>query len=301
MLFGNHRSVLTALGCNIVVDRSGFVIAVQSAVPPTIAAPASSGPGQMIVDAGGVRLTVFTYRPGGCRVRGTLIVFHGLNRNADAYRDDVRPLADRLCLFVAAPLFDERRFPTWRYQRGGVVNRSAVQPERSWTVGLVKPLVRAVQDQAGTAGLPFYLIGHSAGAQFLGRVAAYTQSEAARILIANPSTYVLPSTAEEAPYGFGRLKGADALLRAYLARPITLLLGDEDTGSKNLAENDAAMQQGGTRLERGRRTFAAAQATARAHAWAFGWHLVEVPGVGHNARSMLGGDKAVAALAGDPS
>lgn len=273
------------------------MIAVQSAVPPVIAAPAPSGPGQMIVDASGVKLTVFTYRPGGCRVQGTLIVFHGLNRNADAYRDDVRPLADRLCLFVAAPLFDELRFPTWRYQRGGVVDHDAMQPERNWTVGLVAPLVREVQNQAGTRGLPYYLAGHSAGAQFLSRVAAYTQSGATRIVIANPSTYVLPSTAEDAPYGFGRLKNGDVLLRAYLGRPITLLLGEEDTGSKNLADNDAAMQQGGTRLERGRRTFAAGQAAARDHGWAFGWRLVEVPGVGHSARSMLGGDDAAAALA----
>ena len=252
----------------------------------------------MTVDAGGVTLTVFTYRPGGCRVRGTLIVFHGLNRNADAYRNDVRPLADRLCLFVAAPLFDDRRFPTWRYQRGGVVDNSTVQPERSWTIGLVAPLVRGVQDQAGTAGLPYYLAGHSAGAQFLSRVAAYTQTEAARIVIANPSTYVLPSTAEDAPYGFGRLKNGGALLRAYLSQPMTLLLGEEDTGSKNLADNDAAMQQGGTRLERGRRTFAAAQTAAHDHGWAFGWRLVEVPGVGHSARSMLGGNEAAAVLAG---
>ena len=254
----------------------------------------------MSVGTGRTRLTVFTYRPTGCQVRGTLIVFHGLNRDADSYRDDAEPLANRLCLFVAAPLFDERRFPTWRYQRGGVVDRGTVQPERSWTTALVAPLVRAVQDRAGTAGLPFYLIGHSAGAQFLGRVAAYSQSGAARIVIANPSTYVLPSTTDDAPYGFGRLGDGDALLREYLARPVTLLLGEEDTGSKNLADNDAAMQQGGTRLERGRRTFAAAQATARAHGWAFGWRLVEVPGVGHDARSMLGSDQAIAALEGEP-
>lgn len=89
------------------------------------------------------------------------------------------------------------------------------------------------------------------------------------------------------------------LLRAYLGRPITLLLGDEDTGSKNLADNDAAMQQGGARLERGRKTFAAAQAAARAHGWAFGWRLVEVPGVGHSACSMLGRDEATTVLSGD--
>ena len=125
------------------------------------------------------------------------------------------------------------------------------------------------------------------------------QTGAARIVIANPSTYVLPSTAEDAPYGFGRLKNGYVLLRAYLGRPITLLLGDEDTGSKNLADNDAAMQQGGARLERGRKTYAAAQAAARAHGWAFGWRLVEVPGVGHSARSMLGGDEATTVLSGD--
>ncbi len=277
------------------------MISVQSAAAQVNASPAPSGPGRTSVGAGGSTLTVFTYRPDGCRIRGTLIVFHGLNRNADAYRDDAKPLADRLCLFVAAPLFDERRFPTWRYQRGGVVDHGAVQSERSWTVELVTPLIRAVQDQAGTTMLPYYLAGHSAGAQFLSRVAAYTQSGATRIVIANPSTYVLPSTTDDVPYGFGRLKNGDQLLRSYLAQPVTLLLGDDDTGSKNLAENEAAMQQGGTRLERGRRTFAAARAVARDHGWAFGWRLIEVPGIGHNARSMLGGDEAATAIAAKPS
>ena len=277
------------------------MIAIQSAAAQVIASPAPSGPGQMSVGAGGSTLTVFTYRPDGCRIRGTLIVFHGLNRNADAYRDDAKPLADRLCLFVAAPLFDDHRFPTWRYQRGGIVDHGALQPERSWTVELVMPLIRAVQDQANTMGLPYYLAGHSAGAQLLSRVAAYTQSGATRIVIANPSTYVLPSTTDDAPYGFRGLKEGEQLLRAYLAQPVTLLLGEEDTGSKNLAENEAAMQQGGTRLERGRRTFAAAQAVARDHGWAFGWRLVEVPRIGHSASSMLGGDEAATAIAGKPS
>lgn len=276
------------------------MIAVQADPTPAIVSAAPSGSGTMSVSADGVRLTVFTYRPRNCQTRGTLIVLHGLNRNADAYRDDAKPLANRLCLLVAAPLFDERRFPTWRYQRGGVVDHGVVQPEQSWTVTLVAPLISAIQDRAGTASLPYYLAGHSAGAQFLGRVAAYTQSGATRILIANPSTYVMPAVTEAAPYGFGRLKNGEALLRAYLARPITLLLGEEDTGSKNLVENEEAMQQGGTRLERGRHAFAAAQAAALAHGWPFGWHLVEVPGVGHNARSMLGGEEAVLALAGGP-
>lgn len=50
-------------------------------------------------------------------------------------------------------------------------------------------------------------------------------------MIANPSTWVLPSLSEGAPYGFGGL-GTNAeerdALRDYLALPITVYLGSED-------------------------------------------------------------------------
>jgi poly(3-hydroxybutyrate) depolymerase len=73
--------------------------------------------GQQIADLHGVPLQIFTYRPSGCLLSGALLVFHGFERNAEAYRDDAIPLARRFCMLVVAPLFDEARFPTWRYQR----------------------------------------------------------------------------------------------------------------------------------------------------------------------------------------
>src|SRR5215831_18242551 len=82
------------------------------------AAPARAEPiatGQRTVEADGTRLTVFTHRPSGCPDPSLLLVFHGAARDADRYRDFARPLADRHCLLVVAPLFDQHRFPSWRY------------------------------------------------------------------------------------------------------------------------------------------------------------------------------------------
>jgi len=151
----------------------------------------------------GVSLEVFTYRPSGCAVSGALLVFHGLARNAAAYRDDAIPLGRRFCMLVVAPLFDEIRFPTWRYQHGGIVHDGAVQPADSWTVNLVPRLVSWVRRQESRADLPYTLIGHSAGAQFLSRVAAFAKDEATHTVIANPSTWVRPTLDVAAPYGFG--------------------------------------------------------------------------------------------------
>lgn len=262
----------------------------QAAV--ALAAVPATGSSERTVGVGRDAIRVFTYRPTACRIAGLLVVFHGLDRNAAGYRDHAKPLGDQLCLVVAAPLFDERRFPTWRYQRGGVADRGSIQPRSGWTVALVAPLVATLRRDEGTNALPYYLIGHSAGAQFLSRVAAYASNDAARIVIANPSTYVLPSLDIAAPYGFGRLPDSERLLRAYLACPVTLLLGEEDVGEKNLAESDEAVRQGPTRIERGRRTFAAARALAMAKGWTFGWKLLEVPGVGHSARSMFSSEQA---------
>ncbi len=258
-----------------------------------------AGTGQETADLDGVRLQVFTYRPAGCAVSSILFVFHGLERNAAGYRDDAIPLGQRFCMLVVAPLFDETRFPTWRYQRGGIVHDGAVQPAASWTVNLVPRLVSWVRHQEGRADLPYALIGHSGGAQFLSRVVAFAQDEATQTVIANPSTWVRPSLDVAAPYGFGGVYGpaeGEAALRRYLVARVTVLLGQEDVGAKNLATSEEAEEQGGTRLQRGQTVFREAELTARQHGWAFNWHLAIVPGIGHNARRMFTSDQAFDAL-----
>lgn len=259
------------------------------------AAKIDIGPGEQTASLG-VPLDIYTYRPPGCAPTGFLIVFHGVDRNADTYRDDAKPLADKLCLIVAAPLFDKQRFPSWRYQHGGIVYRHALQDNANWTGNLVLQLAEWLRQQENQPSLPYYLIGHSAGAQFLSRVAAYVPSDAHRIVIANPSTHVLASLKDDPPYGFNGMPSAEEMLKRYLAAPVTIFLGQEDHGSKNLADDADAEEQGETRFERGERAFHQAEDMASQHGWPFRWRLVEVPGVGHSARSMFASPMAADAL-----
>jgi len=254
------------------------------------------GSGESTVTLLGVAMKVSTYRPTPCTPRLVLASFHGLTRNGGTNRDATRALADRLCAVVVSPEFDDVQFSTHRYQRGGVVLRGAFLPPGSRTVDMVMPLIAWARAAIGPPDLPYALIGHSAGGQFLGRVAAYTAPDAAHIVIANPSTWVLPSTQDAAPYGFGKLPDPEQALRAYLALPITVLLGADDTGSHDLSMEPEALAQGANRLMRGRNTFAMAETVARERGWMFGWHKAEVPGVGHNTTKMFDSSQAFEAF-----
>ena len=293
-------------------NMCGFAAAALLAVSLSIIAPMTganarhaagaslirAGARQYTVTIGGVSMTMFTYRPSNCDKPDLLLVFHGLGHNADGYRDHARSLADRLCMLVVAPLFDEQRFPSWRYQGGGIVDHGVVQPSNAWTGNVVLGIVDWVRRTEGR-NLDYYLLGHSAGGQFLSRVAAFVPTEAKRIVIANPSTYVFPSLTTAPPYGFGGVYSANdsvAELRRYLALPLTIFLGQEDTGDKDRSDTPAALAQGGTRYDRGRNAYRAARDLARSRGWAFNWRLVEAPGVGHSASKMFATREAVAAL-----
>lgn len=249
---------------------------------------------------GETTLDVFTYRPDGCAPSGLLIVFHGNERDAAEYRDRARPLARRACLVVHAPLFDAERFPNWSYQRGGVAEDGVLRPRRAWTTELVPRLVAWARARDADIAGPTYLFGHSAGGQFLSRVAAFSPPPGiGRIVVANPATYVLASLEERAPYGFGGLfaaKNRRERLRTYLAAPITVYLGEEDTGARSLTRGEGPDRQGENRLDRGLKTFAQARATAADNGWPFGWRLVVAPGVDHSAEEMLAPERAWAAL-----
>ncbi|WP_155924134.1 hypothetical protein [Mesorhizobium sp. L2C066B000] len=248
----------------------------------------------------GTKLKVYSYHPKSCANPSFLFVFHGLSRTADSYRDYAQPLADRRCLIVYAPLFDLDRFPNWKYQRAGIVNNGVIQPRAQWTVWYVNGLVSWARARESLPAAPYYLFGHSAGGQFMSRDAAFGLPAGKRLVVANPSTYVLPSLAEAAPYGLGCLSSgciysadqASQQLKAYLALPLTIYLGEDDVGDENLADSSAATRQGATRLERGQFAFDLGQSVAIANGWPINWRLVILPGVGHSAKDLLQSDQA---------
>jgi alpha-beta hydrolase superfamily lysophospholipase len=248
------------------------------------------GDGVHSVELGGDAVEVFTWRPA-VAPRLLLVVFHGMHADADNYRDRAVPLAEKLGAVVVAPKFGPPRFTIPFYQRGGVAPDGVFIPPGTRTVDLIAPLVAWAKTACASPDLPHALIGHSAGGQFLSRVAAFAPTGATHYVVANPSTWVLPGL-DQVPYGFGGMPGAETALRAYLALPVTALLGLEDTGTGNLSSEAEAAAQGPTRLQRGRNTFAQAKAAAVRLGCPFGWSLAEVPGVGHDSAGMFASPQA---------
>jgi pimeloyl-ACP methyl ester carboxylesterase len=271
-------------------------------VPAMLVSPAAAfdiGPGQVEAAIDGEGFEIFTYRPAGCAAPSVLMVFHGNGRTAESYRNSAEEIADRGCFSIYTPLFERDRFPSWSYHRGGIVQDGKVLPHDEWTVDVVDDLLDWARDQEGRPEARGFLFGHSAGGQFLSRVAAYALPEhVERIVIANPSTYVMPSTEEDVPYGFGGLPEGTARewLQTYLAAPVTIYLGLEDTGDEDLTMTEAAQRQGENRLERGQHVFDEARRVADENGWDFNWQLVYAEDVGHTARGMLTSEEIFRAL-----
>lgn len=263
----------------------------------------SEGAGEFECSIGPEQVTVHTYRPASYHDGPLLVVCHGIKRDAAEYRNIAVRLAERFGMIVAAPLFDRERFPVWRYQQGGIVKPCGSEvPSEEWTLAFIPKIVQQIRASVGRPSLPFYLIGHSAGGQFLIRLAAFLPTDAIRIVVANPSSLVFPTLDHNFAYGFGNLSpqlSNESVIRNYLSAPITLYLGTGDTKPTSfLNTSEAAMRQGPHRLARGRACFAAAKALAAERGWKFGWLKVEVPGVGHDASRMFSAADVEIALFG---
>jgi pimeloyl-ACP methyl ester carboxylesterase len=233
---------------------------------------------------------VHTFAPE-CAVRESPIVFvmHGQGRNASEYRDNWIAIASQRRAIVVAPEFDARRFPrTAGYALGGLSDpddeaRFHVTPASP--INAIEPLFDEVCTRLGRACGWYSLFGHSAGGQFAHRFAMFARGPRARhIVAANAGWYTFPSPTIPFPYG---LAGADLggnNLREAFARPLTILLGreDTDTQSENLRRTPEALAQGPHRLARGEHFFAAARDEADRINAPFAWRLAFAPGVAHD-------------------
>lgn len=279
------------------------LLAFAAAVLAPGSEPIPVGPARLDLDLG-VPLEVFTYRPPTYTDGPLILVFHGVQRNAEDYRNFAITLAERFRAVVAAPRFDRERFPYESYQQGGILADGAVRPREEWTFSHVPRLMRVLRERLGDPRRPIYVIGHSAGGQFVARLAALTgDNGAVRLVAANPGSHLFPDRTVPYGYGLGGLTGElgdDDALRRYLATPLTLYLGtaDNDPDHPSMDRSEAAMRQGPHRYARGLACFEAARTLAAERGWTFNWRLVETAGIGHDAAQMFAAPEAQDALFG---
>lgn len=79
----------------------------------------------------GEPLTLYAYRPPTYADGPLLVVFHGVKRNAEDYRNYAIHMAEKFRAIVVTPEFDSVRFSSSRYQRGGVVRDKKAAPGRN--------------------------------------------------------------------------------------------------------------------------------------------------------------------------
>ncbi len=234
-------------------------------------------------------IRVYTYRPRRCDTRCPIqFVMAGVKRNASQYRDYWELMADRYSILIVAPEFQQESWPkAAAYNLGDVATQD--NPEK-WSFSAIEHLFDEVRD----GQTEYRIFGHSAGGQFVQRMALFRPDNRAAVMVAaNPGWYTMPEwrkdkAADSFPYSLVGSKAGERELKRALERKFILLLGenDDDPDDENLNKSSGAEKQGPTRVERGENFFKAATAAARTLDSKFAWELVEVPDTAHDGAAM---------------
>lgn len=236
-------------------------------------------------------IRIYTYRGRKCDATcPILFVMSGESRNAYNYLEYWELAADRYSFIVVAPEFSKEHWPrAAAYNLGDM----AEQPNREkWTYSAIEHIFDEVRD--GQKG--YRIFGHSAGGQFVQRMAFFLPDNRATVMIAaNPGWYTFPEWRKEKadnpfPYTLVNAPGGvgEAQLRVALQRKVLLLVGqnDSDPDAEKLFQSSGAKKQGESRLDRGENFLKAITSASTELGVKLGWEFSEVPETAHDGRAM---------------
>lgn len=286
--------------------RAGSSVLALGATLALAGAPLPAGSSDFTLPNEGEPLKVYTYKPPTYAGGPLLVVVHGSDRNAADHRDWSIHMAERFGALVVCPEFDAARFNDERYKRTlGVTLGGVLQPREKWTTNAIARLVAEVRAREGRPGLPYYMIGHSGGGQFVSKMALFMPLDAQGFVACNPGSHPIPWRDAAFPYGLGGLPdevAGDEALRQYFAQPLTLFMGTGDvwqnTAEDGFDTSPGAMRQGPVRLARAQNFFQTCRRMAAERGWAFRWRYVEVSWIGHDAKLMFAAKEMEQALFG---
>jgi hypothetical protein len=220
-----------------------------------------------------------------------LFVHHGVARNGRDYRDYWLAHADAHGILVIAVEFPEASFPEYLwYNFGNLHNKDGTPNLREqWTFGIDTRLFDALLAQGLTRTQRFGLFGHSAGGQYVHRMLSFGyRSRVAVAVSANAGTYAMPDLGVDWPWGLGGTVVTKHDLPAWLAFPLTVMAGTNDTKTTGrfFPKGVKSLKQGPTRYHRAHTYLSVAQGAAAALGTPLGWRVIDVPDVGHDGKGM---------------
>lgn len=240
----------------------------------------------------GPPMRVYASRPAGLAGdRPVVFVMHGVNRNADDYRDQWHELAMEHDFLLLVPEFRQEDFPgSDGYNLGYITDKSGkARPRETWSYSAIEPIFDDARRRFDMGTGRYALYGHSAGSQFVHRYTFHVpEARVSQIVSANAGWYMMPDYQVGYPYGLGGSVITPEMLAHAMGLPVTILLGEEDTDTdhRNLRRTPEALAQGPHRLARGRAFYAAARDWAGRAGVPFSWRLEYVPGADHDNAKM---------------
>lgn len=221
-----------------------------------------------------------------------VFVFHGINRNAIEYRNALIAKANQYNFILIVPEFSEINFPTSNnynygnvYQNGESPSPTTLNPESNWTFSIIEPLFDYISSNLSNLNNDYYLLGHSAGAQFAHRFLMFKpQSRASKTIISAAGLYTFPNSNIIFPYGFGQSILSNSSKELLYKKDFFLQVGalDNNPNSSNLVNNTLADAQGLHRLERATNFYNFCQQDAQNLNVEFNWNFTIVPNLTHD-------------------
>jgi len=242
----------------------------------------------------GKPITVWYYRP--LHISDTapiVFVMHGVKRDADNYRDNWTSAAERFGFLVLCPEFTKVDYPNrTAYQLGNLVDGAGEPlPKAGWTFGVIERLFDFVRETTGNASERYHIYGHSAGGQFVHRLALFLpEARYATAVAANAGWYTMPTLGgKRFPYGLRGSASTPETLKEALGNRLVILLGEQDTDAEDpfLRTSKGARRQGRNRFERGQAFYATAREEAARLGVTLNWTLETVPGAAHFDQLMM--------------
>ncbi|MGL4992958.1 MAG: hypothetical protein ACRC6R_02305 [Bacteroidales bacterium] len=218
-----------------------------------------------------------------------LFVLPGLNRNAGDYLQAWKSAAKSKGIMVFALEFPSSYYPSSDYTEGGIFKNDNIQPEDQWSFSIIDPLFDYICNELSIKQSGYDLWGHSAGAQFVHRYLLFKpDSPIIRAISANAGWYTVPDMDIEFPYGLKNSPSNENSLSKSLSRDLIIQLGtaDNNVDDPNLNHSEGADKQGAHRYERGLHFWSRSLSISESYT-SFGWHKIEVEGVGHSYTQMV--------------
>ena len=228
--------------------------------------------------------------PGFSAASKFIMTMCGINRDAVGIATYWVSFANANNYVVAAPEFNSNDWSSDQYILGNMFTGSngtgSLNPKANWSFNIVEQIHRELFTACSLSDSTYELWGHSAGGQFVHRLAFFLPDNLiSRYIAGNSGWYSCPDLAVAFPWGAQNslLNLAQSDLTAFSNRNLVIMRGTADTLQDSDLNTDPQSEvQGANRYTRAGYFYTSGVKVNQG----LNWKIVDVPGVGHSDQLM---------------